>query len=416
MSTPSFLGTIRPLWTFLRSREEYGAPDLPLLTVISETGVELRDSSEGRAPSIDLSGYRVARPGDLVVNKMWARFGAYGVTANSGLVSPAYWVLKPDLALFWPRFLHYLLRSAFYRAEIWRRSKDLPPNGFDLPWNQFRSIEVPAPDLAVQRAIADYLDTETARIDALIEKKQRMVELLGELWSAVLMNFLFPSWATGVILLGDGEVPSLDGWAVRKLGSLTRPEIPIAYGILLPGPRLDEGIPYIGAGDVRPDRMRLDALPRTSSEIANAYPRTKMKTGEIVYAIRGSFGAVEQVPPELDGVNLSRDAARIAPGDGVDGRWLTFALKSELAQEQFRRREVGATITGINIEDLKSVRLPIPPRDEQDSEATQLDQSSGKYVRLVHFLESQIDLLAEHRQALITAAVTGELAIPGVAA
>jgi type I restriction enzyme S subunit len=118
----------------------------------------------------------------------------------------------------------------------------------------------------------------------------------------------------------------------------------------------------------------------------------------------------------LDGVNLSRDAARIAPGDGVDGRWLTLALKSELAQEQFRRREVGATITGINIEDLKSVRLPIPPRDEQDRQATKLDQSSKKYVGLVHLLESQIDLLVEHRQALITAAVTGELHIPGVAA
>ena len=136
-----------PLWTVLTSREEFGGPDLPLLTVKSDSGVSRRDLAEGRQPSEDLVGYRRVFAGDLVVNKLWARFGAYGVADLDGVISPAYWVLKADHGQVAPRYLHHLLRSSPYRAEIARVSKDMPPNGFDLPWSQFRQIVVDLPPL-----------------------------------------------------------------------------------------------------------------------------------------------------------------------------------------------------------------------------------------------------------------------------
>jgi type I restriction enzyme S subunit len=404
----------RPLWTILEARDEFGQQDLPLLTVISDHGVRYRNLADGRTPSEDLSEYRVVHPGDLVVNKMWARFGAYGVAEQRGIISPAYWVLKPDADVVEPRFLHHVLRSPPYRAEIWRRSKDLPPNGFDLPWQQFRTIPVPLPPIKAQRAFADHLDRETERIDALIAAKRRMAELLQERWSATVTHLTSPAWAREMILEGRARtVP--DGWSIRKLGSLTRPGVSIAYGILLPGERLEAGVAYIGAGDVRPDRLRLELLPRTRPEIAAAYPRTVMRAGELVYAIRGSFGAVEQIPSGMDGVNLSRDAARISPATGVEARWLMYALKSELAQEQFRRREVGATITGVNIEDLKSVRLPLPQPGEQAREARYLDGARARFNALNSALDRQIGLLTEHRNAIITAAVNEQITVPDAA-
>lgn len=136
----------------------------------------------------------------------------------------------------------------------------------------------------------------------------------------------------------------------------------------------------------------------------------------MVYAIRGSFGAVEQVPADLDGVNLSRDAARIAPSPHVNARWLMYALKSHVAQEQFRRKEVGAMVTGVNISDLKQVKVPVPPNPDQDVIVRSLDELRAKLDRLTNALRQQMNLLAEHRQALMTAAVTGALDIPGVAA
>ena len=141
-----------------------------------------------------------------------------------------------------------------------------------------------------------------------------------------------------------------------------------------------------------------------------------MRAGELVYAIRGSFGTIAQIPPDLDGVNLSRDAARIAPGRHVDARWLMYALRSHVAQEQFARREVGVAVTGINIGDLKHVLLPVPPRSDQKSIAASLDRRAALYGQTRKVIERQLVLLSDRRQALITAAVTGELEIPGVAA
>jgi type I restriction enzyme S subunit len=89
-----------------------------------------------------------------------------------------------------------------------------------------------------------------------------------------------------------------------------------------------------------------------------------------------------------------------------------YALKSELAQEQFRRREVGATITGVNIEDLKSVRLAVPSFGEQQRQAMRLDELWRSFDDMRAAVTSQLDCLQEHRQALITAAVTGRLDIP----
>ncbi len=91
MTAPSRM--LMPAWTVLRSREQFERPELPILSMSAVHGLRVRDLTGGRAPSEDLSGYRVAERGDLVVNKLSARDGALGVAREVGIVSPAYWVL-----------------------------------------------------------------------------------------------------------------------------------------------------------------------------------------------------------------------------------------------------------------------------------------------------------------------------------
>ncbi len=141
----------------------------------------MRDLSGGRAPSEDLSGYRVVHPGDLVVNKLWARFGAYGVSRFQGIISPAYWVLRLDRKRVHPAFLHHLLRSSLYLSEIGRLSRNQPPNGFDLSWEQFRLMRLPLPPIDRQREVADVLDAQMARLDGLIAAAERQKGLYSEL-------------------------------------------------------------------------------------------------------------------------------------------------------------------------------------------------------------------------------------------
>src|SRR4029077_3017396 len=143
--------------------------------------------------------------------------------------------------------------------------------------------------------------------------------------------------------------------------------------------------------------------------IAAAYPRTRMRAGEIVYAIRGSFGNVEVIPPELEGVNLSRDAARLALQKGVDPYWLTFLLRSQFCQEQFKLKEIGATITGVNIRDLKRVVLPVPPPEEQAAIVRFLSLATADMDRVMNTTARQIAFIRELRTCVCSKIATGKL-------
>ena len=265
-----------------------------------------------------------------------------------------------------------------------------------------------------QRTIADFLDRETAKIDAMVATKDRLIELLQEKRTALITRAVtqgldpnVPMKDSGVEWLG--EIPA--HWEVKRLQHLLDPKKPLSYGILLPGPRLDDGVPYIGAGDVAPKKLRLELLPRTTLEIAAAYPRTRMQPGELVYAIRGSFGNVEVVGEELAGVNLSRDAARIGPDKRTNFSWLAYALRSRASLGQFDVTEIGATITGVNIRDLKRTLVPVPPSGEQLAIAAHLARGIANVDALVVKVHQAIDLLREFRTAMISAAVTGKIEI-----
>lgn len=106
------------------------------------------------------------------------RIRSISISRHRGIVSPAYYVYRP-LSDEHDQFLHYLLRSEPYIALYQRISKGVRVNQWDLEHEALRTIPVLLPDLPTQKRIADFLDRETARIDALIEKKERLVLLLS---------------------------------------------------------------------------------------------------------------------------------------------------------------------------------------------------------------------------------------------
>ena len=269
------------------------------------------------------------------------------------------------------------------------------------------------PPLDTQKRIARFLDKKTARIDGLIETKRMLLDQLAEKRHALItgavtkgLNSDAPMKASGIDWLGD--IPA--HWDIQRLDRLTEPRRPIRYGIVLPGPHVDNGVPIIKGGDVRPERLKLDRLSRTTQEIHAAHSRSRLRAGDIVYSIRGSFGDVELLPPELDGINPTQDAARIAPINEVDREWLLLTLKSDAVLMQLAAGAVGATIKGINIRDLRRAILPLPPRAEQTALRLWLNGRVAEISRLEDLVLNSSILLEEYRATLITAAVTGQLA------
>jgi type I restriction enzyme S subunit len=204
-----------------------------------------------------------------------------------------------------------------------------------------------------------------------------------------------------------GKIPA--HWKTKPLMRLTPDHRPIMYGIVLPGPNVDDGVPIVKGGDVAPGRLRLDLLNRTTREIEAPYARSRLRCGDIVYAIRGSIGAVEIVPDELQGANLTQDAARVAPSSEVSNRWLVFALRAKSVFAQLEGGAMGAAVKGINIRDLKRAILPVPLPKEQIAIASFLENQTEKIDALIAKAREGIEKLKEYRTALISAAVTGKI-------
>ena len=309
-----------------------------------------------------------------------------------------------------PRFLYYTMRMLSAKGVFVAGSN---PNTIDhLTAVQLRHYRILFPPCTEQNAIAAFLDNETEKIDVMVERKERLIELLQEKRTALVTRAVTkgidpdaPMKDSGVEWLG--KIPAY--WQALRLFLLTPSDRGIMYGIVLPGPDVQVGVPIVKGGDVSSERLCVDRLNRTSFEIEARYVRSRLRGGDLVYAIRGSIGDVAMVPDELEGANLTQDAARVAYTDETDGRWLLYALKSLAVFAQLESGALGATIRGINIRDLKRVVVPVPPNSEQRVLADYLDRETAGIDALVAKVHVAIDRLKELRTALIAAAVTGKI-------
>ncbi|MBZ5625110.1 MAG: restriction endonuclease subunit S [Acidobacteriia bacterium] len=276
--------------------------------------------------------------------------------------------------------------------------------------SDLRRFPVAVPPHVDQRRIVEFLDERTVKIDRLIALRRRQMELLREQKAAVIQQTVTRGLDPRVSLKYSGlpwvgEIPK--HWEVRQIRHLIPQDRPVMYGIVLPGPNVDKGVPIVKAGNCEPGRLSTEFMQRTTFEIEANHARSRVRAGDVVYAIRGSFGEAEIVPPELEGANLTQDAARLAPQQGVYSKWLWYAVRSRSFFCQMESVAVGATIRGVNIRDLKRGRLPVPPSEEQEAIARFIDGESSKLDALHAAYSRQLDLLSEYRVALIHECVTG---------
>ena len=355
---------------------------------------------------------RVVRDGDVIVSTVRTYLRAIAPITNPEpglIVSTGFAVIRPKQELD-SCFASYALRAPHFIERVVANSVGVSYPAINS--GEMACFGIALPDVREQRAIAAFLDHETGKIDALVAKKERLVELLQEKRAALITHSVTKG-LDPTVPTKDSDVQSFGRmpahWEIKRLMHVTPDHRPIMYGIVLPGPNVDDGVPIVKGGDVSPGRLRLDLLNRTTREIEAGYARSRLRGGDIVYAIRGSIGSAEIVPPELESANLTQDAARVAPGLGTNERWLLFALRAHAVFGQLEAGAMGAAVKGINIRDLKRAILPVPPKEEQNDIATYLTDRTDELDALTDKIYEGIEKLKEYRSALISAAVTGKI-------
>ncbi len=189
-----WLGEIPAHWGTRQGRYLYRALDLPpheddgVVTAYRDGEVTLREKrrAEGYTFAIQEVGYQRVRSGDLVIQGMDAFAGAIGVSDSTGKCSPEYLVLEPLCPRTDNRYYAAALRlmaKRGYILVICNAVRERAPR-FRVP--QFRNVVLPEPSESDQRAIAAFLDRETARIDALVAKVREAIGKLKELRTALI--------------------------------------------------------------------------------------------------------------------------------------------------------------------------------------------------------------------------------------
>lgn len=265
----------------------------------------------------------------------------------------------------------------------------------ELSSGELEAAPLVVPSLKNQRAIADYLDAETARIDALIAKKQQLIHLLEERRRAELDRILWGNETVRLKFVAD----LLPGYAF--------PSADFGPGEL--GPRLLRGT-NVGIGTTSwEDEVRLSQGAIADHPVS----RYRLEKGDLVLGMDRPFikqgTRVAPVSTEDDGSLLVQRVCRIRP-IRVAGVVLHAALASRRFQAYIESDLTGVSVPHLSDEQIGDFEVPAT-LDADSRENAGVLATGGTGVEAC--VRRQIGLLVEHRQALITAAVTGEFAVPG---
>ncbi|VTN01893.1 Type I restriction enzyme EcoKI specificity protein [Raoultella planticola] len=391
-----------------------GYTEKELLSVYRDYGVIPKSSRDdnNNKPSEDLSPYQLVEPNDLVMNKMKAWQGSIAISEYEGIVSPAYFVYKPNNILFelaHPRYVHYLLRNPIYVTQYLSRSKGIRVNQWDLDPDEFRNIELLLPDKTEQEKIYSFLDHETAKIDNLIEKQQQLIELLKEKRQAVIshavtkgLNPDVPMKDSGVEWLG--EVP--EHWEVSKFGYIS---LVVRGGSPRPAgdPTLFNGdySPWVTVAEITKDNeIYLDStdtfLTKKGSEQCRVF-----KAGTLLLS---NSGATLGVPKILRIDANANDGVVGFELLKIDHEYAYFYLLT-LTTNLRESIKQGSGQPNLNTDIVKSIAIPIPPEKEIQEIVSFIKETIKLYSSIESGAMEQVKLLQERRTALISAAVTGKI-------
>ncbi|MFI8776548.1 restriction endonuclease subunit S [Brachybacterium paraconglomeratum] len=344
----------------------------------------------------DASRYTPLPTGSLVFAGSGEDPEEIGKSALSLLPSPAF--VGGDSIIFSPRtdvvdplYLTYVLDSQPLRAY-----KAVRSTGFTVVHinaGKLKTLPIPLPLLDEQRAIADYLDHETAQIDALVAKQEEFIGLLRERRAAAIDKTITAIVASQIPLRralryltsgsrGWGAFYSNEGERFLRIGNLSRGNLSLR-------------------GNVQNVR-----LPESVTEGA----RTRLRRRDLLFSITAYIGSVAVVddPDWVDGYVSQHVALSRLDESRLDPHYVGWVMLSTAGQDQLKQGAAGGTKVQLALDDIRELVVPAPPVEEQIEIALYLNEQTSRIDTLIAKAEEHIALAKERRSALITAAVTGQ--------
>ncbi len=345
-------------------------------------------------------------PGDVLVSEGAGSLAAVGASAVwSGEIPGAVCYQNTLLRLRPrpgndPRYLMWWARHAYGSGVF--ASIATGANIYHLGAERVRLLPAWIPSRAEQREIADYLDRETTRIDRLIAIRTRQIDGLAARTESLVADLLDP------LIRSRAELP-LKAVADLRFSNVDKKSYDDETPVLLCN--------YTDVYYNRKVDSHLSFMEATANR--DQIARLTLRAGDVLLTKDSETAEDIAVPAlvteDLPGVVLGYHLALARP-TAVDGAFLYWALRSRRCRDAFSLAASGVTRFGLRQDAVG--RIPIPNLDRETAAGVvdEIEHDVRIAEDLAKGLGRQIELLVERRQALITAAVTGQLEIPGVAA
>lgn len=392
-------------------------------------------------------GFTAFRDGDVIMAKITPCMEngkaaiACGLTNGLGFGSTEFHVLRPTDRVR-AEYVYY-----FIRQESFRQAAEMEMTGSvgqkRVPADYIENAEIPLPSLAEQKRIVEAIERLTARVDAARARLAAVPAILKRFRQAVLAaacsGRLTEDWRndnphiepahTGLSLFDNsrkqrkgkatkpeaGELdlesmPDLpETWVYRRADTIVAPDTIITYGIILPGPEVSGGVPYVRQQDIQDGGILVEQLRRTTPDIAAKHSRSVLAEGDVLLCIIRHL-RVATVPSGLDGANLTQGTVRMRPSTVITGPYLARFLASQHAQAWMKQRHFGMSMPRINVEHARAIPVAVPPMAEQAEIVRRVDslmKLADVIERRVATAHARADKLT---QSVLAKAFCGELA------
>jgi len=343
--------------------------------------------------------------GSVAIAMYGATIGRLGIFGVEATTNQACCVMTTSKILN-NKYVFYWLQ-AFKNEIIQLSSGGGQPN---INQEKVASLKISAPIIKDQITVVGFLDHETAKIDTLIAKQEKLIELLKEKRQAVISHAVTKGLNPNVQMKDSGvewlgEVP--EHWTVSKLKHFVN----VIDCKHITAEFFDEGIPLASIGEVKGWKVNLAKAKLTNEtyyqELIDG--NRKPQIGDIIYTRNATVGEAAIVHEELPKFALGQDVCLIHIVQKLSPEFLLHFLKSEIIKIQLNSAMVGSTFKRINVDDIRNYVVVIPPIEDQQLILNDLNKKIDKYDSLISLADSQIKFMQERRTALISAAVTGKI-------
>lgn len=363
---------------------------------------------------------RKVQNGDIIVSTVRTYLKAIAPIVEppeNMVVSTGFAVIRPKDNLF-SGYAGYLLQSNGFVGDVVANSV-----GVSYPAiNASDLVRIPAvePPIEEQQTIARFLDFKTAQIDALIAKKKALLDKLAEKRTALIshavtkgLDSTVPMKDSGVEWLGEIPAHWKCGIKLNYMSSQKRHSfVNGPFGSdLLSSELMDDGVPVIYSGDVKPNKFFRKSSNYVTEEKAEQLNFCRVDGGDLLLAKVGDPpGDAAIYPDDAPSGIVTQDVVRIKVDEEVTStQYLALLLNSTYGRFVVRTVSVEATRGRFSLGDFKSLRFIMPPLAEQECIANSLFEQIGPLNDQEIKVNEVINKLNEYRSALITNAVTGKI-------